>query len=67
MVTTNKISYLKIPKYLIEKKNFKKSKNILDLFREMDKYKSCPKLNFIFDFWQKMIKKEIVFSVPFFS
>ena len=33
----------------------------------MDKYKSCPKLNFIFDFWQKMIKKEIVFSVPFFQ
>ena len=33
----------------------------------MDKYKSCPKLNFIFDFWKKMNKKETVFSVPFFQ
>jgi len=51
----------------VKKKFQKKSKNILDLFREMDKYKSCPKLNFIFDFWKKMNKKEIVFSVPFFQ
>ena len=51
----------------MEKKISKKFKNILDLFWKMDKYKSCPKLNFIFDFWQKMIKKETFFLVPFFQ
>ena len=51
----------------MEKKISKKFENILDLFWEMDKYKSCPKLNFIFDFWKKMNKKETVFSVPFFQ
>ena len=51
----------------MKKKISKKFKNILDLFGEMDKYKSCPKLNFIFDFWKKMNKKETFFLVPFFQ
>ena len=45
----NKISKRKIPTTSSEKKISKKFQNILDLFREMDKYKCCPKLNFIFE------------------